>query len=166
MLTLLRRLADRLTEAAAVAVLLTLLGSVVLGVVSRAVNQPMIWSDELARYLMVWLAFIGWILASRRRAHIRITAALDRLPRLARRGVEGVIQLALAIFGLLLMRDGFILVERNLDIDAVSLPVPAALLYVPILLASLSTILQAAAELADLAAGREPVPAPPGDALA
>jgi hypothetical protein len=48
----------------------------------------------------------------------------------------------------------------------VSLPVPAALLYVPILLAGLSTILQAAAELADLAAGREPVPAPPGDALA
>ena len=164
MLTL-RRLADRLTEIAAAVVLLALLASVVLGVVSRAVNQPVIWSDELARYLMVWLAFVGWILASRRRAHIRITVALDRLPRPAKRLVEGAIQLALIAFGLLLLRDGLTLVERNLDIDAVSLAVPAALLYVPILFAGLATGLQAAAEIAELVAGREPATSPAGGAL-
>ena len=66
---------------------------------------------------------------------------------------------------LLLMRDGFALVDRNLDMDAVSLAVPAAILYVPILFAGLATILQAAAELAELVAGREPVPATSGGAL-
>jgi TRAP-type C4-dicarboxylate transport system permease small subunit len=158
----LRRLADRLTEAAAVVVLLALLAAVVLGVVSRALNEPVVWSDELARYLMVWLALIGWILASRRRAHIRITVLLDRLPGLARRIVEAAIQGALAVFGVLLMRDGFALVERNLDIEAVSMPIPAALLYVPILLAGLATSLQALGQIVEPAAARGAAAVPEG----
>ncbi len=160
MLAPLRRLADRLTEAAAVVVLLALLGSVVLGVISRALNEPVVWSDELARYLMVWLALIGWTLATRRRAHIRITIVLDRLPMTAWRSVEAAIQAALAVFGALLVRDGLTLVDRNLDIEAVSMPLPAALLYVPILFAGLATSLQALAQALEVLTGQAAPGAP------
>jgi TRAP-type C4-dicarboxylate transport system permease small subunit len=160
MLAPLRRLADRLTEAAAVVVLLALLGSVVLGVISRALNEPVVWSDELARYLMVWLALIGWTLATRRRAHIRITIVLDRLPMTAWRAVEAAIQAALAVFGALLVRDGLTLVDRNLDIEAVSMPLPAALLYVPILFAGLATSLQALAQALEVLTGQPASGAP------
>src|SRR5688500_8285024 len=160
MLAPLRRLADRLTEAAAVVVLLALLGSVVLGVISRALNEPVVWSDELARYLMVWLALIGWTLATRRRAHIRITIVLDRLPMTAWRAVEAAIQAALAVFGALLVRDGLTLVDRNLDIEAVSMPLPAALLYVPILFAGLATSLQALAQALEVLTGQAAPGAP------
>ena len=160
MLASLRRLADRLSEAAAVVVLLALLGSVVLGVMSRALNEPIVWSDELARYLMVWLALIGWIFATRRRAHIRITIVLDRLPTTAWRAVEAAIQAALAVFGALLVRDGLTLVDRNLDIEAVSMPLPAALLYVPILFAGLATSLQGLAQALEVLTGQAAPGAP------
>ena len=29
-------------------------------------NDPLTWSDELARYLFIWCSFLGWIIASRR----------------------------------------------------------------------------------------------------
>ena len=117
MLDRLRRSADLSTRIAAVAVLLALLATVVLGVAFRALGEPLIWSDELARYLMVWLAFIGWILASRRRSHIRITLVIERLPPPFRRILEALIQVALLVLGAFLVRDGFILVERNLDVE-------------------------------------------------
>jgi len=39
-----------------------LLLSVAAGVVSRGLGEPFIWTDEVARFLMVWLACFGWIL--------------------------------------------------------------------------------------------------------
>ena len=26
-------------------------------------DSPLVWSDELARYLFVWCAFLGWVIA-------------------------------------------------------------------------------------------------------
>ena len=60
-------LSDRLVRYAAVALLLTLLATVVAGVVSRQLNAPLAWTDELAQYLLVWTGFTGWIIAARRR---------------------------------------------------------------------------------------------------
>jgi TRAP-type C4-dicarboxylate transport system permease small subunit len=150
MLDRLRRSADLSSRIAAVVVLLALLATVVLGVAFRALGEPLIWSDELARYLMVWLAFIGWILASRRRSHIRITLVIERLPPPFRRILEALIQVALLVLGAFLVRDGFILVERNLDVETVSLPVSSAVVYVPIVFAGLATALQAVAQIVEL----------------
>ena len=142
----LRRAADGATRWALVVVLLSLLGVIVLGVVMRALNEPLSWIDEGARYLMVWLALLGWILAARRRAHIRITVLLDRLPGVARRAAEVLIQASVALFGGLLVWHGVTLVERNWDLDTVSLPVSAAFLYLPLLPAGAALVLQALAE--------------------
>jgi TRAP-type transport system small permease protein len=139
----LSRIVDVVTKAAATIVLLALLTTVVLGVVGRLLNEPLVWSDELARYLMIWLALIGWIMASRNRSHIRIMLILDRLPSSLRRMIEIVIQAALAVFGMALMRDGFTLVARNMDVESVSMPISSAVIYVPIVLAGASTLLQA-----------------------
>src|SRR5262245_40880464 len=87
------RLADRAVEALAVLMTLALLAVVILGVVSRAMNDPFVWTDELARYLMVWAALLGWSIASRRRSHIRITLIMDLLPQAARRWLELFLQL-------------------------------------------------------------------------
>jgi TRAP-type C4-dicarboxylate transport system permease small subunit len=151
MLNLLHRAADLIMKIAATVVLLALLATVVLGVVSRLLNDPLIWSDELARYLMVWLALLGWTMASRRRSHIRITFILDRLPNWGRRMIEILIQAAVAVFGLVLVRDGLTLVGRNLDIESVSLPVPSAVIYVPIVLAGAATLLQAIEQILEQA---------------
>ena len=62
------------------AALLVLAEIVVLlsGVVSRyALHTPLIWSDELASILFLWLAMLGAAVAFRRGAHMRMTALVD-----------------------------------------------------------------------------------------
>ena len=151
---------DRLVRAAAVALLLTLLVCVVLGVISRQLNAPLAWTDELAQYLLVWTGFVGWIIAARRRSHIRITVIADRLPTIAGQGLEIVTQLAVILFAGVLVRYSFALIERNWDVESIALPVSSAALYIVMPLAGLALILQALADIAAVVAGRRPQPAP------
>src|SRR5215475_13410241 len=45
------------------------------GVVARyGLRQPLIWSDELASMLFLWLAMLGSAVAFRRSEHMRMTA--------------------------------------------------------------------------------------------
>ena len=45
------------------------------GVVSRYVfHQPILWSDELASTLFLWLAMLGAVVALRHDEHMRMTA--------------------------------------------------------------------------------------------
>jgi len=49
------------------------------GVVARYVlRQPLIWSDELASILFLWLAMLGAAVAFRRSEHMRMTAVVAR----------------------------------------------------------------------------------------
>src|SRR5215470_12851494 len=44
------------------------------GVVSRYVfNSPLIWTDELATFLFLWMAMFGAVVAVRRDGHMRLT---------------------------------------------------------------------------------------------
>ncbi|MDB5369940.1 MAG: putative TRAP-type C4-dicarboxylate transport system, fusion of small and large permease protein [Roseomonas sp.] len=50
------------------------------GVVARYVlHQPIIWADELAAILFMWLAMLGAVVAFQRGAHMRMTALSSRL---------------------------------------------------------------------------------------
>ncbi|MBN9435700.1 MAG: TRAP transporter small permease [Bosea sp.] len=154
--------ADRLVRAAAVALLLSLLVAVLLGVASRQLNAPLAWTDELAQYLLVWTGFVGWIIAARRRSHIRITIFADRLPRPAGRVLEVATQVAIIVFAGVLVRYSFGLIERNWDVESIALPVSSAALYVVMPLAGLALILQALAEIGDVVAGRKIEAVEPG----
>jgi tripartite ATP-independent transporter DctM subunit len=51
------------------------------GVISRYVlHQPIIWTDELASTLFLWLAMLGAVAAFRRNEHMRMTAIVGMLP--------------------------------------------------------------------------------------
>src|SRR5690242_16592481 len=48
------------------------------GIVARyAFHHPLIWSDELASLLFLWLAMLGAVLALRRGEHMRMTALVN-----------------------------------------------------------------------------------------
>ena len=56
------------------------------GIVARYVfHSPLIWSDELASMLCLWLAMLGGALALRRKEHMRMTAFTTRAPGHLRR---------------------------------------------------------------------------------
>src|SRR6202171_1403805 len=83
------------------ALVTALLGCVSLGALTRGLGEPLIWTDELSRFLMVWLALFGWVVASRKRIHVRIRFFQDRLPKTAHKATELAIQSAMTLFGAL-----------------------------------------------------------------
>jgi TRAP-type C4-dicarboxylate transport system permease small subunit len=144
---------DRACAIFASLILVALLITVLLGVITRAVDDPLVWTDELSRTLMVWLAGFGWIIGTRKRGHVRIRFFQDLLPTRLRHAAEAAIQLGMAGLGLIVFCSGFGLVARNRELEALTLPISAAWLYVPLIPAGLVTALQAAAELRAALAG-------------
>src|SRR5689334_9335552 len=50
------------------------------GVTSRyLLHEPLVWSDELASVLFLWLAMLGSIIAFQRGEHMRMTAIVGKL---------------------------------------------------------------------------------------
>ena len=140
---------DRGVEALASALVVALLLCVAAGVVTRSAGNPLIWTDEVARFLMVWLACLGWMLACRRRIHVRIRFFQDLLPLRAWRAAEIAIQAALVLFGAIVAGYGVGLVLKNADLEATSVEISMAWMYVPLVPAGLLMALQALAEIVE-----------------
>ena len=134
-----------------------LLLCVIAGVISRELNNPLIFTDEMSRFLMIWVAVFGWLLASRRRAHIRIRFFQDLLPIPARRVAEIFIQCGIVLLGVLLAWYSVELVERNHDMEALTVSLSLSWMYIPMVLAGLLTVGQAAVEISELLQKQRPV---------
>jgi len=66
-------------------------------------NHSLFWSEELARYLLVWLTFLGASAAYRRKAHPGVDALYSRMPPPLRRASTIAVHLAsVALFGIMI----------------------------------------------------------------
>jgi tripartite ATP-independent transporter DctM subunit len=96
--------------------ILVLLG----GVVSRyAFHHPVIWTDELASTLFLWLAMLGSAVALHRAEHMRMTAVVGMLSPPARRALEVVATVAALTFLVLILPSAY---EFATDEIAVTTP--------------------------------------------
>jgi tripartite ATP-independent transporter DctM subunit len=69
-----------LTEIPAAILVLAEVVVLLLGVVSRFVfDRPLVWSDEIASLLFLWLAMLGAAIALRRGVHMRLTTVTARM---------------------------------------------------------------------------------------
>lgn len=51
-------------------------------------NHPLLWSEEFARYVYVWLVFIGAAYGVTQDKHVAVTLLTDRLPARVRRALK------------------------------------------------------------------------------
>jgi TRAP-type C4-dicarboxylate transport system permease small subunit len=140
--------AGQILAAAAASLLLALLITVLLGVGARAFAHPLAWTEEAAQHLLVWTGFVGLVIAARNRSHIRIEAVLTLLPGSVRTGLTVLLHALVIAFAVLLLREAPALITRNWDVEWVSLPLPSALLYIPVPIAAAGLILTSLAEIA------------------
>ncbi|WP_352399928.1 TRAP transporter small permease [Anaerotignum sp.] len=66
-----------------------------------AFQNSLVWSEELARYLFVWLVYFAVSYTARREKHIRIDAAINIYPKKSRPYIEilsEIIVLAFSVF--------------------------------------------------------------------
>ena len=124
------RVVERVVDGMAIAAFCGIFLCVLVQVVFRyAFNSPLTWSEELARYLFIWCAFLGWIVASRRNSHLAMTFLTDRFPRGGRIALAGLVQLATLVFAWLLGTRGLTLVRNNWDVENVAVPFNLGVVY-------------------------------------
>jgi TRAP-type transport system small permease protein len=78
---------------------------------------------------------------------------VDKLKGWPRRIAEIAIQLLVAALGAILLVKSFGLIQRNTDVEWVSLPLSVALVYIPMPIAGCAVLLQAFAQIAEAIKG-------------
>jgi len=142
------RLAERALDALAVVLFAVMFGVIVMQVALRYVfNHPLVWTDEAAQYCFVWVSFLGWTMAARRRIHIGINVVVDRLPAAARRGLHALWCLAAVGFALVLFVVGIVIAWRNGDVRMVSIDFAFWPVYLAVPIAALVLIAYAVRDL-------------------
>src|SRR5438045_7252833 len=141
------RAATRVVDALAIATFAGMFACVLGQVVLRyGFDRPLVWSDELARYLFVWCAFLGWIVAARRRSHLAIGVVAERCGPRGRSLFALVASAAALIFAALLFTYGIQITARNLDVDTVALFFSFGFVYAIVPVAALAIGIYAIAD--------------------
>lgn len=70
------------------------------------INLPMPWSEELSRFFMIWLIFLGAGYACRGAQLISLTLVVDRMPKSIHRAADGIAAAICIAFYALLVKVG------------------------------------------------------------
>ena len=74
------------------------------GVMARYVfHAPLVWTDELASILFLWLAMLGSVIALQRSEHMRLTAVVGGMSPAGRARTEALASAAVAVFLLMVV---------------------------------------------------------------
>ncbi|MPR09322.1 TRAP transporter large permease subunit [Microvirga tunisiensis] len=95
------------------------------GVISRYVfHEPLVWSDELASILFLWLAMLGAVVAFRRNEHMRMTAVLGMLPTRVWAFLDVVAAAAALAFLLLIIEPAYEFAADEVYVTTPALEIP------------------------------------------
>lgn len=109
-------------------------------------GDPLVWSDELARYLFVWCSLLGWIVAARKRSHLSVSMVKDRLNPRGAALLSLVGAVAALVFAALLVYYGVQIAARNWDVETTTLALPMGAVYVIVPAAALAVAFHAFAD--------------------
>lgn len=115
-------------EAALIGLLALILGVGLVAVFFRYVmNSSLYWSDEVIRYMFVWMTFLGAALAVRNRQHIQVSYFRDLLPPVAKKTCEVASLTIVLLFNLLLFTLGVIWAWQTYGMVTPALELPLSL---------------------------------------
>src|SRR3954449_12545154 len=119
------------------------------GILARYVfHKPIVWSDELAALLFLWLAMLGSVIAFQRGEHMRMTAVVGMLKPRARAFLDVVAVAAALAFLLLVLHPAYEFAADEVYVTTPALEIPnawrAAALPVGIVLMLLTALLHLA----------------------
>jgi TRAP-type C4-dicarboxylate transport system permease small subunit len=139
---------ERLVEAVALVLFVLMIAVVLLQVVGRFTALPVIWTEELARLLLVVSSLLAMAVAVRRREHVIVDFFVDRLRPPARRRLALFLDVVLLAFLVLWLRGAVALVGLNAGARFSTLPsLAVSYLYLAEAIAIALMILFVAADL-------------------
>jgi len=100
-------------------------------------NSGLTWSEELARFMFVWMIFIGAIIAMKDDSHLKVMILVEKLPPYMRRAASIVVELALLYIVWLMLEGGWKITAINTTSKAPALGVPMSVLYLSSVVAAI-----------------------------
>lgn len=129
------RIFDRTIQSA---VFLCVLGFVVfafLQVISRFIfNFSIAWTEELCRYLFVWMVFLGAGIGVLQRKHIAVDIVPNLVPDRYRKYYNVLLDLMIIAFCLLLIRYGAVFASKAMRQRSPAMQIPLGYVYYGIIL--------------------------------
>lgn len=153
---------DRLLDAycraleALIALALALMVVMVFGnvLLRYAFNSGITVSEELSRWLFVWLTFLGAIVGLKERAHLGTDVLVGRLGPGARRACLAVGQALMLAVTVVLLQGSWQQARINLDVEAPVTGAPMAVIYIAGVVFAASALPLLALELWRTVSGR------------
>ena len=113
-----------LAEAIGAALVVTEICILFAGVVSRYVfDSPLMWTDELANFLFLWMSMLGTVVALRRGEHMRLTTFVNSLrPQWGRwLGTVGALVVIVFVLEILLPAAQYLEVQQSTELITLSI---------------------------------------------
>lgn len=104
--------------------------AVVIQVIFRYIlHQPIFWSEEIPRFILIWLTFLGSALAMKNQSHLSTSLFTNRLAKQKRMWVQFFANLLSLWFLLIVVWGGIIIVILTMPNRTTALQMPAGLVY-------------------------------------
>lgn len=95
-------------------------------------SAPLKWAEELARYLQIWITFLGIGYGIRRGSHIGMTLLRDRMPSFLKTACELIVNIAGFLAFIVLFKTSLqFLAHQNVVSTAMELPMQLVYLVIP-----------------------------------
>lgn len=102
-------------------------------VISRYIfNSPLVWSEELSRYLFVWISFLAIADAVRTKSHIALSILTDRMNEDRKQIISRLNYSLTCIIGIIITYGGIVLMNLGVRQSSATLGVPMFLVYLVI----------------------------------
>jgi TRAP-type C4-dicarboxylate transport system permease small subunit len=92
-------------------------------------NDSLAWTEEIARYGLMWVTFIGAAMVTRRNSHIAVALLTELLPTGPARVLRALIDLVTLLFLSLLAYFSYLIVERMQFQRMTVIDLPMSLVY-------------------------------------
>lgn len=143
------RVLNALPIAVGGALLVVLTLAVGANVIARYVfNSSLFWADEVARFALIWITFLGAAALVRLDEHITVEVFVARLPRGLQTATRALTDVLVAAIGLLLVWAGIDQVERQWGQVSPALDLHMGLVYTVIPIAGVYLFVYAVGRLA------------------
>lgn len=142
---------NHMAERICCVVLLTMTLVVALQVFCRyLLGASLPWSEEFARYSLVWITFLGGSIALKKRAHMGLQTLLDALPPKARNLIETITLIAILGFLSIVTLKGIQLAFFNMAQHSPAMGLPVGIVYLAVPTGSLLMLVHVMEQLATL----------------
>ena len=92
-------------------------------------SRPLTWSEEAARFIFVYVSFIGISYAYRQKGHIRMEVVVNLFPQAVRRGLEVLINLGTIALFCYMIPFSFRFIGIQAGVKATATHIPMSIVY-------------------------------------